>query len=207
MRLIIIGGGGMAIETAWYARDCGYEVAGYLADEPNTHFSAPYLGRWQEYSAGADEGFVIAIGNPKLMGVRAEIFAAIRTKGWHTPNIIHPSVVRAPSAKMGNGNIITPFCIISEGVTIGDNNLINNRCSVTHDDIIGSHNVLSPLVTISGAVRMGDCNFIGSCACLFPGLSIGSGNIIQSGVMLQKSLTDGNFVSANTKNLVMKRGG
>ena len=202
MRLIIIGGGGMAHEAAWYAADCGFKVKGYLADEENPKFKANFLGRWQDYSANLDDSFIIAIGNPHLMDVRKEMFVAMRARGWKFANLIHPTAQISPSAQIGAGNIIAPFCLVTTNVKIGDNNIFNVRTSVMHDDSIDSHNVFSPNCALSGAVEIGEMNFFGSCACIFPGVKIGDKNKIQSGVMVRKSVSEAKFIYPSFENLI-----
>ncbi|MGE0526238.1 MAG: UDP-N-acetylglucosamine acyltransferase [Bdellovibrionales bacterium] len=86
-------------------------------------------------------------------------------------NIIHPTAIIHPEAKLGKGNSFGPYCVVGDGVEIGDGNRFIGYVSIGMEAehrsyfnqlgkvVIGNNNVVREFVTINsstaGVTRMG----------------------------------------------------
>jgi UDP-N-acetylglucosamine acyltransferase len=99
-------------------------------------------------------------------------------------NIIHPSAIIDPKAKIGENNFIGPFCYIGPDVVIGDNNRFEGYASIgtaaEHRDFflkdpgpvrIGNHCVIREFVTINGGTV--GVTFVGNGVVMLRGSHVG----------------------------------
>lgn len=95
-------------------------------------------------------------------------------------NVIHPTTLIHPAAKIGKRNTFGPYCVVEEGVEIGDDNQFTSYVSIgmpaEHKDYfkklgrvrVGSRNVVREFVTVhsstKGVTRVGsDCILLKGC--------------------------------------------
>lgn len=137
-KLIIIGAGDFSSVIAEAAKDCGYNVVGYIDDNKKkgtvVFNKIKVIGSTVDLSELQKENFnfILAIGN---CGVRANIFNKISSK-LKMPNIIHSKANISPSVKLGIGNIILAGATINANCNIGNNNIINSNTLIDHDSTI-----------------------------------------------------------------------
>lgn len=104
-------------------------------------------------------------------------------------NIVHPTAIIDPKAKIGNDNFIGPFCYVGPNVTIGDGNRFEAYVSVgtaaEHRDFfkteagpvkIGNNCVFREFVTINGATH--GLTQVGNNVTLLRGSHIGHDAVI-----------------------------
>src|SRR4030042_3882839 len=66
------------------------------------------------------------------MTVRRRLYEKYRGLGYQFLNIIHPSGLVSPSARLGTGKLIYGMVYIGTQTVIGDNNLISSHSSTDH---------------------------------------------------------------------------
>ncbi len=198
-KVIIVGAGGHAAELVDYMiymnqssnADQDWDVLGLIDDSESNYdaydYNFPYLGAINDHIVNSDATYIMGIANMKY---RRNIIEQLIEKGAQFTNLIHPTALISPSAKIGIG------CVISHNVSVGpkaiirDFNLINSRCTIGHDSKIGNYNFLSPQVVTGGFAEMGDENFIGTNAAILPAIILGNHNTIAAGMIVDRKVED-----------------
>jgi sugar O-acyltransferase (sialic acid O-acetyltransferase NeuD family) len=211
-KLVIIGGGGHALELVEYvayinASEPRYEIAGILDDVKENYAAnfdsagAPaYLGPINEHKPLPGVHYLIAVS---AVHFRRRLFESLTASGAQLCNLIHPHASVSPSANLGVGNVVAPQVIIGPKVTIGNFNLLNGGVAIGHHSVVGNNNILSPNCSLSGGTTVGDDNFFGMNVSTFPKLTVGNGNTISAGMVLDKAVTDNNTVFYRFKERVL----
>lgn len=204
-KIIFLGSGAVASEVISYLTDirkgdssADFIVNGFLNDDYDNFleksnaygFEAPYLGPINGHKFSPEYDYIFGFANPER---KAEILANVDLSVISFPNIIHPSVIKDGSAKLGVGNIIYPHSVVGPNVQVGNFNLITSYSFISHDCVIGNYNFFST-AGLSGNVTVGDENFFGVRSTVIPSVSIGSNNLIQAGMVLDKNVTDNETV-------------
>ncbi len=125
-----------------------------------------------------DFEIVIAIGEPI---VRIKIKEKLKNHKIKLGNVIDPSAIISPTAKLGEGTIITSDCIIASSVIIGENVAINVKSIIGHDIKIANDVVISSMVNIGGACKIGAGTYLGMGSLIKEGIEIGDEVIIGMG--------------------------
>lgn len=131
---------------------------------------------------------VIANGTPVN---RESIREKVKRMGFSLTNLIDPTTIISPTARLGKGIIITPFSTISSDAVLHDNVLIQSYVRVGHDIEIGEDSVLSSNVGIGGKTTVGAQTYIGMGAVVKDELHVGSGSIIGMGAVVHTDVPDG----------------
>ncbi len=201
-KIIIIGAGGHAAEIRDYIAhhnksqvNKGIEVVGYLDDdESNYHhynYSEPYLGSIKEYKFDKSKFYLMGIAN---LAFRRTIIEKFIASGAEFVSLIHPTALISPSAKIGKGVVISHNASVGPKAIIGDYCVLNSRCTIGHDSVLGQYNFIGPQVAISGNTIIGNENMLGTNCCTIPSTKIGDKNKIAAGMVLYKSVGDGETV-------------
>lgn len=210
--VVFVGSGAQAAELTSYIDDTDYGqthslcVKGYLEYEHNIEkywkkygFKKPVLGDVDTYEIVENDVFVIAIAHVEF---RKKMINILKSKGAHFINLVHPSVVCAHDAKLGEGNIIYPFCMIGPKTVLGDFNVLTSYSFVSHDCKVGSNNFLSTC-GLAGHVEVGDDNMFGIRSTVIPDCKIGDANIIQAGMTIDKNIGNNTTVFYRYKEQVL----
>lgn len=189
--IIIVGCGGLGIETAQLIRDINnstpfkqWRVLGYVDDCAENHgktiLGDKVLGGTEIIKNYKDINVVIAIADPEI---RASI--AKKIQDYCTlPTLIHPSVEIPESSTVARGCIIFKQAIISACVTIGEFVIINPSSGIGHGAIICSFNTILWNVTIGGDTILMPYGFYGSSSTVIqqivvePYCKIGAGAVV-----------------------------
>ncbi len=185
--IVIVGYGGFGREVFWLARDCGYDVLGFLDDgaTPGNYGRYKVLGSVDDWLRYPDAEFVVAIGNPRT---RKKVVGAMKDMGEPKfATLIHPSVVMdSETIQIGEGTMICAGCVGTVDFKLGEHVIINIKCTVAHDDLVGNFVTVAPLVAISGNVTLGDGVEVGTGAALRQGITMADGAMLGMGGTLTK---------------------
>ena len=99
-------------------------------------------------------------------------------------NIIHPSVVIAPTAILTNGLVLFPNVVIGDKAYIGQGAIINYNSIIGHDVVISSNCFLGPGVTLTGRCTIGENVLMGAGSICIPGVEIGANSRIAAGIVV-----------------------
>ena len=130
---------------------------------------------------GIDGQLFIAVDDPTL---RQEMMQSVPRE--QLVNLIHPSAVISPSARMGNNNYVGPLATMGMNATVGHGIVLNTRSSIEHDNVIGDFSFFGTGVTLCGWVKTEERVFVGGGAIVKPGVTIGEDTILGTGAVLVK---------------------
>ena len=204
-KLIIIGAGGHAKETAWVAENAGFTVVGYLDEDiskHNTHISGfPCLGSFDLVKKLSDCEFTVAIGNSRVRKKIVNKLGEICQLRYAT--IIHPTAVLVgKKISIAEGVVLFPSVCLTENITIGKHSIFNVKSSVSHDSVIGNFVTLNPNATICGICNVHDGVEIGAGATVIQEITIQSGALIGAGSVVVRPLdSDQTYVGAPAKSI------
>ncbi|WP_156687026.1 acetyltransferase [Mycobacterium sp. Marseille-P9652] len=194
-KLIFLGAGGIATVAFDIAIAHGFEVAGFLDDDPARHGTT---FRGKTILGGVDllpelkkQGLAlasVAFGN---CAGRLKSAALVRSLGFEMPNLVHPSAVIAPNAELGPGAIVMPGAIVSTGAKVGANVILNTACSVDHDCRVAEGAHIAPGVHISGRVTIGRAAWVGPGAVVLEDVNIGADALVGASSLVLKDIPDG----------------
>lgn len=188
MRVVIFGSGGHGKVTWDILTLGGYQVVGFLDDEP----SAAHVLGLPVVVRAADlpphDGLIIAVGDNQL---RAAKFAEFHAAGATLVNAIHPSAIIAGRVTLGVGVVIAAGVVVNLDTTIGDNTILNTGATIDHDNLIGDHAHVAPGCHLAGGVTVGEGAFLGIGTSVVPGRRIGAWATVGAGAVVVRDVEAG----------------
>jgi sugar O-acyltransferase (sialic acid O-acetyltransferase NeuD family) len=194
--LVIIGAGGFGREVLWIARSINkvqpkWNILGFIDSNPKLKGQLvddiPVLGDTEWFKQNdKDINIVCGVGNTKVRKKLIEEVSKYRNISFAT--LIHPSVIVAEDAKIGEGSIISAGTIVSINANIRKHVIINLSCTIGHDSITGDYCTINPGVNISGNVTLQPCVDVGTGSQIIQGLEIGEGTVIGAGSVVIRDL-------------------
>lgn len=192
MKIVIVGAGGHA-KVAWdTAVEAGFEVHGFLDDDPTRHGSLhcglPVLGSMAlaaDLRLAGVEGVLVAVGDNRL---RRQLFETALELGLEPVTLVHPCAWIHPSVGIGRGTLVLAGVVVNIDARIGENCILNTSCSIDHDCVLEDHVHLAPGSHLGGQVEVGSQAFIGIGASIIPGMRIGSRSVVGAGAVVIRSV-------------------
>jgi sugar O-acyltransferase (sialic acid O-acetyltransferase NeuD family) len=200
-RLVIAAAGGFGRELAAYARDAGFDVVGFLDDDPaaaavlqGADREAGLRGPISAYERDGDEQVAIGIGHAPT---RRAVADALVARGAQLATVVHPTAWIAPTASLGVGVAVAPFVCVSPYVTVGDLSLLNTYASLGHDAVVGRCCVFSSYAVATGHTMLEDEVFLGTHAVIAPGQRIGARARVSAGAVAFHDVPAGWLAAGN----------
>jgi len=199
MNLVIIGASGLAREVYDLALTCygdnpEFKVKGFLSDGPSTIESMGYpkvLNTVTDYTVEIGDVFFCAIGNVSDRKKTSEIILA---KGGSFINLIHPTAIISPSAKIGTGVAIKAYSSIASDVTIGNFVYLQSSVILGHDVIIGNFCQVNSFAFFAGYVHIEDLCVINAGAKFIQNIKVGTGATVGIGSIVLTRVKAGTTV-------------
>lgn len=199
MNLIIMGGGGLAREIydlalVCYRNNPDFIIKGFLSDGPSNIESMgypPVLGKVMDYVVQQDDIFFCAIGK---VSDRKKTVEYILGQGGQFINLIHPTAIISPSARLGNGIAIKAFCVISSDVIIEDFSFFQSSVIMGHDVHIGKFCQVNSFAFFAGCVRVHDLVTINAGAKLIQSVVVEGQAIVGMGSVVLNRVKKGTTV-------------
>ena len=202
--IVIIGGGGFALEVYSYIIDENkFNIKGYINEKKDCELiesnnKLRYLGNIEDYNSKANDRALICIGNPVI---RRKIFSICNKKSLNLCSYFHPTSYISSSASIGKGVIVAPHCIISSNAVIESNVFLNVYCGVGHGAKIGPNTIMSPYSVINGDCVLGEAVFLGSRVTLNPKIKVDSFSSIDTGCVLRGDVSKFSLVSQRVEQM------
>ena len=192
-KLVILGAGGIAIVAADIAICQGYDVVGFLDDNPEKRGTllcgAPVFGDFNMLSELRQLVPQVAIAFSNCHR-RLDVAHRARSHGYSLPNLIHPSAVISQFASLEQGSIIMPGVIVNSGAHIGSNTILNTAASIDHECRIGDGVHVGPGARLAGLVTVGNSTWIGIGSVIRESIHIGNDVLLGAGSLVLKSIPD-----------------
>lgn len=192
MNLVIIGASGLAREVYDLALTCyganpDFKVKGFLSDGPSNIEAMGYpkvLNTVSDYEIQEGDVFFCAIGKVRDRKKTSEI---ILMKGGTFINLIHPTAIISPSAKIGVGVAIKAFSSLASDVTLGNFVYLQSSVILGHDVSLGNYCHVNSFSFFAGHVKVEDLCVINAGAKLIQNIKVGTGATVGIGsVVLTK---------------------
>ena len=159
-KIILLGGGGYAKCVAELAHDLGFQIVGFLDDEP-TNWGKTVLGfsvlggiTTENILAAQPDGMVVAIGNNRIRQMIADRVASLATTiPWLT--LCHPRASIAHSASIGVGTVLLAGAIVNTEAQIASHVIIGSGAIVEHECVIENFAHISSGARLGGGVSIG----------------------------------------------------
>lgn len=204
-RLVVVGAGGQARDTAWLIRELDrtetpLQCLGFILSD------LAYLGprdsrdevlgdfNWLEQNLDKVDGLAMGIGTPAVRLRLAEQLARAFPKlSW--PSLVHPSVLfERESAKLGRGSMIAAGSAGTVNLVLEDFALINVGVTLGHEASIGRGVVVNHGASISGGVRLEDGVLVGTGARVLQYLTVGENATVGAGAVVTKNVAPNSVV-------------
>lgn len=164
-----------------------------------------YLGRVikidEAKTFGTDIETVVGLGTPKH---RRNMAAKLRENDISLTNIIDPTVIISPTAKINTGVIILPYSSVASDAVIEENVLVQPYIHVAHDVTIGANSVLSANVAVGGNVHLEDDCYVGMGAVIREEVTIESRSIVGMGAVVLKNVDSDSVMVGNPARVIRR---
>lgn len=201
-KLILVGSGGFAKELYQYLQNTNHEILGYIDKQEKDFYGLSYLGDEESIhqSFFKKASFLLCIGQVEL---RLKIINKLKVRKANFFSFIHPSVIIAKDALLGEGIVLCPHVMVNASARLEDFVLLNIYSSVAHDCVVGENSILCPYVTLNGGAKIGKNCFLATRASLLPEAELGNNCILSAGVLLSKKYKDNQLI-LNLRKLKVK---
>lgn len=186
-----------------------WDVVGFVDDDKANKgkelYGVKVLGG-REIFKQYPEALVLAVpGNPQTFSKRDAIIKDLGIASTRFAQVIHPSVIVAPDAKIGYNTVIMPHVVLSCGVTVGNHCVILPNSTIAHDSSVGDFTLIGSNVSVAGFVTIGKSCYLGTGSCLRDHISVGNKVLIGMGSIVVKSVEDNVTVAGNPAKPLRKK--
>lgn len=196
-KILLIGAGGHAKSVIDSLKAQGkYEPAAIIdkTEVGNAQvLDIPIIGTDEDlpcfYEKGIHYAFV-TVGSIGDTRIRQMLYQKLKAIGFILPDIIDPSAVISPTAKLGEGVFVGKSATINAGSSIGKMAIINTAAVVEHECTIGNFCHIAPAAALCGNVSIGDNTHIGTNATIIQGIKVGSNALVGAGSVVLKDIPD-----------------
>ena len=143
----------------------------------------PYEGLSESHPPDRCSVFV-ASGYRGMNGLRADVCAEARERGYELPNVICPTA--SVNGTLGDNVCVSPGVAVMPHATVGAGTILCAGSSVSHDAAVGDYCYLAGQAAVFGRARVGDRCFLGADATVRNGVSVGERSVIGAGALIMK---------------------
>jgi UDP-3-O-[3-hydroxymyristoyl] glucosamine N-acyltransferase len=182
MQALIYGSRSFARLVAQLAKECGYQVAGYMDD-----FSGDGLGSYTE-----NRDRILADRIPLFLGIgysnlaaRYQVLQRLTTDNAVLPTLAHPRAFVSPEARLGPANIVMAGSSIDAFCVVGAGNVFWPGSVLSHDSCVADNTFFSPSCTSCGFTRIGSSVFVGANSVIVDHREVPSGTFVKAHTIYQ----------------------
>lgn len=205
-KIVIFGAGGNAKKMTEIAISNGFELLGYISQDPKGSIINNYkvLGYLDEYHTAIElknAYFHIAIGE---ISDRYNIYKLINNDK-KLISLISKDAVISKNCCIDKGATINN-CTILPQVKIGKCCIIDTGAIIEHDVIISDFVNINPGAIICGNVEIGKFSFIGAGSTIIEKVKIGENSLIGAGSVIINDIEPNVIAVGNPARVIRKRG-
>jgi len=191
-KIIILGTCGHAKVVKELAESCGYEVIGFAGTNKPVGtriLDKKVLCSTEDIESIKSQTNIVAVA-VNANTVREKRADFVKSLGFETPSLIHPSCVFSESADVGEGTVIMAGTVVNAEAYIGDFSIINTGATVDHECRIGDYCHISPGANLGGEVAIRDYTWIGVGAAVRECIKIGKNVMIGGSAFVACDIED-----------------
>ncbi|GAA2709433.1 acetyltransferase [Actinoplanes palleronii] len=189
--LVIVGAGGFARETASAAVAAGWQVRGFVDDDPALHGTVrsgwPILGPVDSVLEMTTP-VVVCVGNPTNYTTRRRIVERLGLPEQRYATVVHPSAVVGARCVVGRGSVLLAGTVLTADVTVGAHVAVMPQVVLTHDDLIGDYATITSGVRVGGSVVLETGAYVGAGALIREGVTVGAWSQIGMGSVVLRDV-------------------
>ena len=184
-KILIVGAGGFGREICSYLLHDGFNVIGFIDDNPNAldgfSYTYPVVSSIQDFVPEENTHLVLAVADPQT---RQKIYYCLKEKRASFLTFIHSSAFCGQNIEIGDASIITPSCILTSDISLGISVIINTNSTIGHDCTVGDFSTLNGKVEITGNNKIGGKCLFGVGALVIPNkiiedeVVVGAGSVV-----------------------------
>jgi len=177
-----------------YGNDPEFKIKGFLSDGPSNIEELgypPVVGKIMNYIVQPEDVFFCAIGK---VTDRKKTVEYISNQGGKFINLIHPTAIISPSARIGAGVVIKAFCVISAEVIIGDYTFLQSSVIMGHDVHIGKFCQVNSFSFFAGCVEVQDSVTVNAGVRVIQSVVIEESSIVGMGSVVLNRVKKGSTV-------------
>jgi sugar O-acyltransferase (sialic acid O-acetyltransferase NeuD family) len=194
-RVAVVGAGMHAHVVIDLLFDLGHKPIAML-DKSKNNTSYRGIDSITEDEISIDgEFFIVAVGDNRLRALLINRY--LKNGGLLIPALVHPTVVKSPTASIDMGTVVLPGSIIGANTKIGKGAILNSNSVIEHDCKVGDFVHVSVGVILGGDVNVGDLAQIGLGAVVYPGGKVGAKSIVGAGAVVVRDVSPGVRVLGN----------
>jgi acetyltransferase-like isoleucine patch superfamily enzyme len=182
MQAVIYGSRSYAKLVAQIAKECGYEIEGYIDD-----YGGEGLGSYAQ-----NRNRILEDGIPLFLGIgyanleaRSRVLNKLQTDGVRLASLIHPRAIVNPTAVLGPANVVMAGSSIDAFCVVGAGNVFWPGSVLSHDSLVGDNTFFSPSSTSCGFTKIGSSVFVGANAVIVDNTEVPSGTFIKAQAIYQ----------------------
>lgn len=182
MQALIYGSKSYAKLVAQIARECGYEIEGYIDD-----FGGEGLGSYVQHRdriLKKDIPLFLGIGYTNLEA-RFQVLHKLLADDAKLVSLIHPRAIVSSAAELGPANVVMAGSSIDAFCVVGAGNVFWPGSVLSHDSRVGDNTFFSPSSTSCGFTKIGSSVFIGANAVIVDNTEVPSGTFIRAQAIYQ----------------------
>lgn len=198
--LLIVGAGGHGREVAWLAEDIGtFDSLGFIDENLTVGSSVgglKVLGGNSAIRNYPQAQYVVAIGDLRSRRLVVEKLTSMYP-ARRFATLVHPSVISAKTASIGEGSMVCAGAILSVNTIIGKHVIVNMKSAVGHEVNVGDFCTLGPASIVCGNVDLSAGVEIAAGAVVRQGLKLGHGSMAAMGSVVMKDVPANAMVLGN----------
>lgn len=177
------------------ALECGHPLVAFLDDsmegKPSRFFDI--VGKIADLEMFRERwpSSIPAVGDNRT---RLKLFGRLRSAGYSTPSIVHPTACISCRASIADGAFVAAGAVINIGADIHEAAIINTGATVDHNCVVGTGAHISPGAHLAGDVFVGEGAWVGIGSSIRNGVRIGAGAIVGAGAVVIRDVPDDTIV-------------
>lgn len=175
----IYGSKSYAHTISHIAKNCGFEIKGFIDDYSNDEGIVGNFESFKEISSRTKTGIFIGVGY-KDLPKRRLLLQQLRLVGTTFPSLISSKSIIDQSAIIDEGCVIMNGAIVELNCKVGFGTTLWPGVVLNHDSEIGENTFVSPGAVICGNVKIGRDCFIGASAVIVDGREVPDGSFIKA---------------------------
>ncbi len=185
-KLLVYGASGHGKVVASAAKASGYDVLGFIDDNPAKSSFFNYEVRTLEHWS-VEVAIALGIGDPRQ---RKRVFCKLVAANRTITTITHPGACIDPSAILGPGTVVFAGSVVAADVSCGAACIINHGATVDHDCVLSDYVHICPGSNIAGNVSIGEGSCVGIGSAIIQGISVGEWVVIGGGSVVISSVAN-----------------
>lgn len=201
--MVLVGGGGHALVVFDAVVAIGGQVVGVFDDNAQCNLTVRTqtrsLGSPEHITGFGEAAWIVAFGSLALRRTSIDRIGSLSASAQSgSANVVHPSSVVSPTARLGadksKGVFVGPLACVQAYAKVGPHCIINTGAIIEHECDLEDNVHVAPNATLGGNVAIGRDTLIGIGATVLPGVKIGRGCVIGAGAVVRRDVKDGQTV-------------